>query len=74
MRFLAGSQSLQDLFRWLTPSDPSTNHKIACDSRHEGTAEWFVQGSIFREWQSTGSLLWVHGTRTFIFPFQFLSP
>ncbi|KAI0291533.1 hypothetical protein BC826DRAFT_955573 [Russula brevipes] len=56
-----GTQSRQDLHRWLSPSDPSTNHNIACGSHHEGTAEWFFQGSIFKGWKSTGSLLWLHG-------------
>ena len=69
-RFLAGSQSRQDLRRWLSPSDPSTNHNIACGPRHEGTAEWFFQRSIFREWKSTGDLLWIHGKRTLILSFQ----
>ncbi|KAI0284745.1 hypothetical protein BC826DRAFT_144391 [Russula brevipes] len=54
-------QTRQDLHRWLSPSDPSTNHNIACSSHHEGTAEWFFQGSIFKDWKSTGSLLWLHG-------------
>jgi len=59
----------QDLRRWLSPSDPSTNHNLASDSRREGTAGWFLQGSIFREWKFAGSLLWVHGKRTSILPF-----
>ena len=68
--FFLGSQLRQDLRRWLSPPDPSTNHNIACGARHEGTAEWFFQGSIFREWKSTGYLLWVHGKRTFLLPFS----
>ena len=68
---IAGSQLLQNLRGWLSPSDPSTNHNIACGSRHEGTAEWFFKGSIFIEWKTTGSLLWVHGKRTSMLPFQY---
>ncbi len=60
---LTGNQSRQDLRRWLSPSDPSTNHNIACSAHHEGTATWFFQGNIFKEWKSSGSLLWVHGKR-----------
>jgi len=30
---------------------------------------WFFEGSIFVDWMSTGSLLWVHGKRTFLFSF-----
>ncbi|KAH9029584.1 ankyrin repeat-containing domain protein [Lactarius pseudohatsudake] len=46
---------------WLSPADPSTNHNIARKAQHKGTAVWFFQGSIFIEWKSTGSLLWIHG-------------
>ncbi|KAH9973635.1 hypothetical protein BJV74DRAFT_889043 [Russula compacta] len=55
------NQMRQDLRKWLSPPDTSTNHNIACGAHHEGTATWFFQGSIFNEWKSTGSLLWIHG-------------
>ncbi|KAI9439440.1 ankyrin repeat-containing domain protein [Lactarius psammicola] len=55
------NQLRESLRRWVTPPDPSTNHNIACDIHHGGTAEWFYQGSIFAEWKSTGSLLWIYG-------------
>ena len=66
---LSGSQLQQDLHRWLSPPDPSTSHNIACGVHHKGTADWFFQGSIFREWKTAGSLLWVHGKR--MFPLSF---
>jgi hypothetical protein len=31
---------------------PSTNHNIARSAQHEGTATWFLDGSIHREWKS----------------------
>ncbi|KAH9015072.1 ankyrin repeat-containing domain protein [Lactarius hengduanensis] len=53
---------LKELLRaWLSPADPLTNHNIARKAQHKGTAVWFFQGSIFIEWKSTGSLLWIHG-------------
>ncbi|KAH9013104.1 hypothetical protein EDB85DRAFT_2296414 [Lactarius pseudohatsudake] len=53
---------LKELLRaWLSPADPSTNHNIARKAQHKGTAVWFFQGSIFVEWKSTGTLLWIHG-------------
>ncbi|KAH9073531.1 ankyrin repeat-containing domain protein [Lactarius deliciosus] len=55
------NQLRESLRRWVTPPDPSTNHNIACDIHHGGTAEWFYQGSTFAEWKSTGSLLWIYG-------------
>ena len=65
-----GNQLRQDLRRWLSPPDPSTNHNIACSAHHEGTAAWFFQGSIFREWKTTDPLLWIHGKRAFVICFS----
>ena len=65
--FLTGNQLLQNLRRWLSPQDPSTNHNIACNAHHKGTANWFFEGRTYEEWKSTGteseSLLWIHGKR-----------
>ncbi|KAH9955950.1 hypothetical protein BJV74DRAFT_465691 [Russula compacta] len=58
---LEGSQSREDLLEWLSPPDPSTNHNIASGAYHEGTGTWLFQGSIFNQWKSTPSLLWIHG-------------
>ncbi|KAF8495913.1 hypothetical protein F5888DRAFT_1924915 [Russula emetica] len=57
------NQLRQDLRRWLSPPDPSTNHNIACNAHHEGTATWFFRGSIYQDWKSTSSepLLWIYG-------------
>ncbi len=64
---LTENQLRQDLRRWLSPPDPSTNHNIACNAHHEGTATWFFEGKGYNEWKSTGSesdsLLWIHGKR-----------
>ncbi|KAF8491830.1 hypothetical protein F5888DRAFT_952652 [Russula emetica] len=51
----------EDLHSWLSPLDPSTNHEIACNAHHDGTATWFFHGGIYEEWKSTPSLLWMHG-------------
>ena len=60
---LPGNQLRESIDKWLSPPDPSTNHNIACGTHHKKTASWFFQGSIFQEWKSTGSLLWIHGKR-----------
>jgi hypothetical protein len=60
---LSGNQLRENIHKWLSPPDPSTNHNIACGTHHKKTATWFFQGSIFHEWKSTGSLLWIHGKR-----------
>ncbi|KAH9992213.1 hypothetical protein BJV74DRAFT_977480, partial [Russula compacta] len=54
-------QFQRDIRSWLSPPDPSTNHNIAWKAHHDGSATWFIQGSTFEEWKSTGTLLWIHG-------------
>jgi hypothetical protein len=58
-----GKQVQQDLRRWLSPPDSSINHNIARKAHYKGTASWFFQGSIFKKWRSSPSLLWIHGKR-----------
>ena len=60
-----GNRLRQDLRRWLSPPDPSTNHNFACNAHHKGTATWFFEGRTYNEWKSMGSesLLWIHGKR-----------
>ena len=60
---LSGNQLRECIYEWLSPPDPSTNHNIACGNHHKKIASWFFQGTIFQEWKSTGSLLWIHGKR-----------
>ena len=63
LHITSASQIREDIRRWLSPPDPSTNHNIACGAHHKKPATWFFQSSIFREWKSTASLLWIHGKR-----------
>jgi len=63
---IAGNQLHENLRKWLSPPDPSTNHNTACGAHLKGTATWFFQESIFQRWKSTNSLLWIHGKRTFL--------
>ncbi|KAH9057164.1 hypothetical protein EDB87DRAFT_1129055 [Lactarius vividus] len=56
-----GKEVLQNLKGWLSPPDPSTNYAVGLRDLHEETATWFLEGHIFQEWHSTGSLLWIHG-------------
>jgi hypothetical protein len=57
------TQIEQDIHKWFSPPDPSTNYNIACKAQYEGTAAWFFQDANFEEWMSVGSLLWIHGKR-----------
>jgi len=63
---LAGNQLREGIHKWLSPPDPSTNHNIARDTHHKRAATWFFEGSIFKEWKATGSLLWIQGKRASI--------
>ena len=65
LRTIPENEMREKIHKWLSPPDPSTNHNIACSTYHKKTATWFFQGSIFREWKSKGSLLWIHGKRAF---------
>ncbi|KAI0294634.1 hypothetical protein B0F90DRAFT_1755988 [Multifurca ochricompacta] len=56
--------SREKLRKWLSSPDPSTNHNIARDAHHNGTAAWFTEGTTFKQWKTTGSLLWIYGKRT----------
>ena len=40
---LVTAPTIYDIRGWLSPPDPSTNHNIACSTRHQGTAEWFFK-------------------------------
>ena len=66
-QLFTGNHLRERLQTWLSPPNPSTNHNIACDAQHEGTAQWFFRGSIFNQWKSTGPFLWVHGKRGYLF-------
>ena len=68
-----GDSLQKDIFGWLSSPDPWKNHHTACESRHRGTAEWFIQSNTFLEWRTSevpGSLLWVHGKRLLIPAFE----
>ena len=66
-RAVIGEDVLCRLNGWLSPPDPSTNYNIGLRDLHKKTATWFLEGSIFQEWYLTGSLLWIHGKRAFLY-------
>ncbi|KAH9003233.1 hypothetical protein EDB83DRAFT_2682426 [Lactarius deliciosus] len=55
------TQIEQDIHKWISPPDPSTNYNVACEAHQEGTAAWFFRCKKFEDWTSIGSLLWIHG-------------
>ncbi|KAH9014043.1 hypothetical protein EDB84DRAFT_1568352 [Lactarius hengduanensis] len=58
---VTGNRLRDSLRKWQSPPDLSTNHNIAGNRQHEGTAEWFSESNQFESWKVTGSLLWIHG-------------
>jgi hypothetical protein len=62
---IAGNQLRESLRKWQSPPDPSTNHHIFGGRQHKGTTEWFTDSDKYHKWKAAGSLLWVHGKRTF---------
>ena len=61
-----GDQRQENFRRWLSAPDPWVNHNMARKVHHDGTATWFTQDNIFKIWKSAGSLMWIHGLRTYI--------
>ncbi|KAH9069570.1 ankyrin repeat-containing domain protein [Lactarius deliciosus] len=46
------AESITDSLRtWQSPPDPFTNHNIAGDRQHEGTAEWIFESNQFESWK-----------------------
>ena len=64
-----GAQIEQDILKWFSPPDPSTNYNIACETQSEGTATWFLEGTKFKKWLLSDSLLWIHGKRKLLLSF-----
>lgn len=62
---LTGNELRKDLRKWIAPPDPSVNFNTASDAHHEGTAEWCTKGNTVAAWKTCGSLLWIHGKRTY---------
>jgi Cdc6-like AAA superfamily ATPase len=62
MKEVALAQKHEEIYRWLSPSDPSTNLNKALQQRQEGTGLWLLQSSPFKRWQrQQHSFLWLHG-------------
>jgi hypothetical protein len=59
---VAFTQKHGEIYRWLSPSDPSTNFNKALQQRQESTGLWLLQNNQFKKWQSQpNSFLWLYG-------------
>ena len=65
LSIISENQLRESVHKWLSPPDLSSNHNIACGTHEKKTATWFIEGNIYQEWKTKGSLLWIHGKRTF---------
>ncbi|KAF3283914.1 hypothetical protein TWF970_001081 [Orbilia oligospora] len=56
------TEKQQDIYRWLSPPDSSTNYNAAIKEQLQGSGLWFIESSEFSEWKrQRNSLLWLHG-------------
>ena len=69
---LIGHELRKDIRKWISPPDPSVNYNIASSAHHDGTASWCTKGITLADWKSSGSLLWIHGKRTYPMALQVL--
>lgn len=52
------------LLRWLSSTNPSTNHEAARKKHEPSTGAWLLRSQSFIEWKnSANSFLWLHGIR-----------
>lgn len=55
-------QRHNEICRWLSAPDPSTNYNRALQDRHANTRDWFLKSATYMNWLSvSGSLLWLYG-------------
>ncbi len=49
--------------KWLSPADPSTNYNEALKKRHIGTGQWLLQDARYSRWKEapSRSFLWLNG-------------
>ncbi|KAH8816672.1 hypothetical protein F5884DRAFT_229903 [Xylogone sp. PMI_703] len=49
---IAYDQKQQQMFKWLSPLNPSARHSENQKKRAKGTGRWLIDGPIFAEWSS----------------------
>ncbi|RYO92150.1 hypothetical protein DL762_001808 [Monosporascus cannonballus] len=59
---IASRKRQNDMRRWLSPPDPSTNYNRARKLRHENSGQWFLQSPAYSSWKrERNSFLWLNG-------------
>lgn len=55
-------QRYQNILRWLSAPDPSSNYNSALKKRHIDTGLWFINSQQFRDWKvGKDAFLWLYG-------------
>ncbi|KAL8935840.1 MAG: hypothetical protein Q9216_005232 [Gyalolechia sp. 2 TL-2023] len=61
-RSMHDSDQYQNILKWLSAPDPSTNFNAALKRRHIGTGKWLLENHKYQDWKAArGSFLWLHG-------------
>lgn len=51
-----------EIIRWLSPTDPTTNQAAARKKHEDQTGKWFTKGEEYSKWkENSNSFLWLHG-------------
>ena len=51
-----------EIFKWLSPIDPSENHNDACSKHEPSTGGWLIESKAFQSWiDDEDEVLWLHG-------------
>jgi hypothetical protein len=50
-----------EILHWVCTVDPSSTHQALFEKRAPDTGNWFLEGSQFRAWATSVSLLWLNG-------------
>ncbi|KAF3317256.1 hypothetical protein TWF173_000499 [Orbilia oligospora] len=62
VKLITSRMKSEEIGRWLSAPDPSTNYYKALGRRHEGSGSWFLESNQFVEWKTQrSSFLWLHG-------------
>lgn len=59
---LKAESQLENLRRWLSPTDPSVNFNKAKELRNPGSGQWLLESEEYSQWKAEkNSLLWLYG-------------
>jgi hypothetical protein len=62
VRELISDGRRNDMHKWLSPADPSTNYNKALRIRHRASGQWFLQSTTYLSWKAeAGRSLWLKG-------------